>query len=119
MPLAPTPCLEPNCPDYATYMGRCPDHQRDGWANKAEPRKNRLPPDWNTRRAIVFKRDDGVCHVCHQPGADECDHINVGDDHSLENLAPIHQNVPPYCHRYKTSAEGHQARAGMATKPRF
>lgn len=119
MPIAPTPCLEPDCWEHATHMGRCRAHQRDGWANKAEPRKNRLPPDWSTRRALVLKRDGGICHICHQPGADQVDHIIAGDDHSLENLAPIHEKTPPHCHRYKTAQEGHAARSLMTTKPRW
>lgn len=119
MPAAPTPCLEPACLNSATRMGRCDDHQRNGWAERIEPRKNRLPPDWPTRRAIVLKRDHGICHICGAGGADQVDHVTQGDDHSLENLAPVHEKTPPHCHRFKTAAEGHHARAGMATRPRW
>ena len=73
---------------------------------------SRLPSDWygpNGRRAKVLERDQGICHICHQPGADAVDHKNPGDDHSFENLGAIHQDVWPYCHRTKSAKEGSQA----------
>lgn len=116
MPFAPTPCLDPDCWNEATYQGRCPDHQLRHWT---PARRERLPSDWATRCRIVMARDHGICHLCGQPGADSIDHVKAGDDHSLENLAPAHLNVEPNCHRYKSSAEGHAARRALATKPRF
>lgn len=77
------------------------------WAGST--RRARLPNDWPKRRAAVLKRDNGVCHVCRGPGADAVDHIIPGDDHSLENLAPIHDRVWPHCHRRKSAAEGSRA----------
>lgn len=80
-------------------------------------RNARLPDDWPERREAVFARDGEVCHVCGQHGADQIDHVIPGDDHSLENLAPIHgSRVPPRCHLYKSSAEG--GRAFQAQRPR-
>lgn len=63
-------------------------------------------------RLEVLKRDRGICHVCHEPGADELDHIipvvecerRGLDPNVLTNLAAIH-DVP--CHRRKSAAEGH------------
>lgn len=77
------------------------------WAGSS--RRDRLPADWPKIRNKVLKRDGRVCHICHAPGADGVDHIVAGDDHSLENLAAIHHNVAPYCHRAKSSAEGGRA----------
>lgn len=54
-------------------------------------------------------RDAGVCHVCGLDGADQVDHIVAGDNHDVSNLAPCHTDVVPFCHRYKSSAEGHAA----------
>ncbi len=51
-------------------------------------------------------RDAGICYICKDSGADQVDHIRRGNDHSLSNLAAVHGNVYPYCHRYKSSAEG-------------
>lgn len=74
-------------------------------------RKGRLPDDWDERRAAVFARDGRICHVCGQPGANQVDHVKVGDDHRLENLAPIHGwDTPQGCHAFKTSAEGNAAK---------
>jgi 5-methylcytosine-specific restriction enzyme A len=114
MPLAPTPCLENGCGGYATRMGRCPTHQLPAWNNST--RKQRLPSDWNTRRQIILRRDKNICHVCGDPGADGVDHIIAGDDHSLKNLAPIHDRTPPFCHKYKSSQEGNAAQRGNRTK---
>jgi 5-methylcytosine-specific restriction enzyme A len=77
-------------------------------------RRNRLPAGWETRIVPHVMRTHGhVCHVCHRPGADAVDHIRPGDDHRLENLAPIHQDVPPYCHRAKSAREGVDARTAL------
>jgi 5-methylcytosine-specific restriction enzyme A len=66
-------------------------------------RRQRLPPDWFKRRARVLRRDQGICHVCHRPGADSVDHVRPGDQHDEANLAAIHK-VP--CHAEKSAREG-------------
>lgn len=116
MPLAPTPCLEPSCPNHAVSYGRCSTHQRPAWYGST--RKARLPRDWQTRRIIVLKRDKGICYLCGEPNADTVDHVIAGDDHSLENLRAVHDKVAPHCHRYKSSNEGHEAKAANKPKPR-
>lgn len=110
---APTPCLETGCPNKATYQGRCDTHKKQ-WVGST--RKQRLPQDWNTRRAIVLKQGGGVCYICGNKGADAVDHIEAGDNHSLENLAPIHDRVEPYCHRYKTVEDAYKAKQGYKIK---
>lgn len=115
--LAPTPCLEPKCQDHATYQGRCEQHQRPKW--QGSTRRTRLPNDWRTRRLVVLKRDKGICYICGNEGADTVDHIKPGDDHSLTNLAAVHDRVPPHCHRAKSSKEGNEAQAGNRIRPRF
>ena len=106
--LAPTPCSQAPCRDHAVKDGRCLAHQRPAW--QGSTRRARLPKDWNTRRLVVLKRDQGICHLCGRPGSDTVDHVIAGDDHSLTNLRAVHQNVEPYCHRYKSSTEGHEAK---------
>lgn len=115
--LAPTPCLESNCRERATYQGRCQAHAKPSW--QGSTRASRLPKDWSTRRLVVLRRDQGICYVCKQKGADTIDHVIPGDDHSLNNLKAIHDKVEPYCHRYKSSKEGHEARQGNKTKRRL
>jgi len=109
MRYATTPCLEGGCFEIATHQGRCPQHKRDPFNGGS--RKKRLPPDWETRRKIILNRST-VCYLCGNEGADTVDHINqsLEDDHSLENLAPVHDKVEPHCHRYKTSKEGNDAK---------
>jgi hypothetical protein len=77
-------------------------------------RNARLPADWAARIVpYVMHAHRRTCHVCHGPGADAVDHIRPGDDHSLANLAPIHQDVAPYCHRRKSAREGVDARTAL------
>lgn len=109
---APTPCLYYGCPNLADPQrgkGYCyPLHAPKPFYGTN--RKERLPSDWATRRQIILKRHKTICHVCGETGADAVDHIIPGDDHSFENLRPIHQNVAnswgEYCHRTKTAKEG-------------
>lgn len=76
-------------------------------------RAARLPPDWESRiRPAVFAAYGDTCHVCHQSGADEVDHVEAGDDHRIEALRPIHGwRTPQGCHKRKSSAEGGRAKA--------
>jgi 5-methylcytosine-specific restriction endonuclease McrA len=104
--LAPTPCLQPSCNNYAQHQGRCLEHYTP-WAGSN--RKLELPKDWQTRRLIVLKRDNYICYICGGDKADRVDHIVPGNDHSLENLAAVHDSIPPHCHRYKSSREGQEA----------
>jgi 5-methylcytosine-specific restriction enzyme A len=76
-------------------------------------RARRLPPNWPVLRAMVLRRDNGVCHVCGKHGADQVDHITPGDNHSPDNLAAIH-SAP--CHRRKSSSEGGKASAQARAK---
>lgn len=64
--------------------------------------------EWRQLRRAILARDAGICHVCHQPGADEVDHID--SDHTNDrptNLAAIHAHP---CHARKSSREGHAAK---------
>lgn len=77
-------------------------------------RKSRLPAHW--AKVIVprvMRTHAGICHVCGEPGSDAVDHVAHGDDHSDANLRPIHQDVHPYCHRFKSSTEGNGAKRAL------
>lgn len=76
-----------------------------GWSgNSRSTRLQRLPPGWYRRiRPLVFDRYGDICHICRLPGADQVDHVVQGDDHSLENLRPIHRHP---CHERKSAQEG-------------
>lgn len=83
------------------------------WAGS--DRRARLPREWHAQRQRVLRNHGRICHVCGGPGADAVDHVTVGDNHNEANLRPIHEKVPPYCHREKSSREGGQA-AGRARR---
>lgn len=98
-----TPCLEDGCPEYAVQASRCKTHYIP-W--KGSTRKKRLPRGWQQTREAILTRDKGICYLCGERGADAVDHIEPGDDHSPSNLAAVHQDIPPYCHRSKSAWEG-------------
>jgi 5-methylcytosine-specific restriction protein A len=92
-----------------------------GWGSS--DRRTRLPASWHAQRQRILRRDQRICYVCGGPGADGVDHVRPGDEHDDANLAAIHHNAPPYCHRAKSSREGGQAdgrrrRAMLAAKKR-
>jgi 5-methylcytosine-specific restriction enzyme A len=86
------------------------------WANS--DRAERLPPNWRSEiRAEAFRVYGDICHLCGLPGADEVDHVNPGDDHSIENTKPVHgRGTTQNCHQRKSSSEG--GRAAQAKKPK-
>lgn len=70
-------------------------------------RVRRLPDNWASLRAQARKRAQGQCEAqTHHPlcpgTGNECDHIEPGDDHRLENL----QWLSTPCHKAKTQTEG-------------
>ncbi len=72
-----------------------------GWSSSSP-----LPANWGVLRRRVLRGSD-VCSICHQPGADEVDHIvarYAGGTDEISNLRPVHA-FP--CHARKSSAEGH------------
>ena len=104
MPRSPRPCSVHGCPE----LQPCPAHPRVPWAGST--RRARLPRGWDRTVLRILKRDRRICWLCGGPGADGVDHVIAGDDHRDTNLRAVHHNVYPYCHRKKSSAEGHQAR---------
>lgn len=81
-----------------------------GW--EGSTRRNRLPRDWAKRRLKVLARDGGRCQLREKPGepicgarGNEVDHIQRGDDHSLENLRVLCRMH----HAVKSAREGGQS----------
>lgn len=79
-------------------------------------RVHRLPSNWRELRRECFSLYGDICHVCHKPGADDVDHLHAGDNHSLANLRPIHNNP---CHRRKSAQEGVAARARLRAQAKM
>lgn len=82
-------------------------------------RKERLPDDWEQRRATVRDRAGGRCQAtmrdgtrCTEPGTD-CDHIVRGDNHALSNL----QWICRWHHNKKTAREARDARSFTRVPP--
>ena len=89
-----------------------------GWAGS--DRRQRLPDDWEKRRARVLRRDGHRCteQVTTNRGTERCpekatdvDHVRPGDDHSYGNL----RSLCAWHHQRKSSREG---AAAMAAKRR-
>lgn len=85
-------------------------------------RRDRLPPDWQKRRADVMRRAGRKCE--HEYRGERCswkatdvDHVVPGDDHELDNL----QALCSWHHARKSSREGNAAKAvkRQATAQKF
>lgn len=85
-----------------------------GW--EGSTRRERLPREWHAQRARVLRDHGRICHLCGVGGADTVDHVEAGDDHSDDNLRPVHDRVPPHCHRRKSSSEGGKAAGAARTQ---
>ncbi len=88
----------------------------ESWAGST--RSKRLPPNWSQLREKVISRASHRCESnmkdgsrCTDKGTD-VDHINPGDDHSLENL----QLLCTWHHGKKSSREGNTARVRLSEK---
>lgn len=104
-------CPVPGCPVLIPPGGECPQHPPPKWDHPPGHRRSSLSGSAQQKRALrIIRRDHGICHVCHQPGADEADHlIPIGEggiDHA-NNMAAIHARP---CHQNKTQAEAARAR---------
>ena len=77
-------------------------------------RTSKMPANWFRVRRQVLRQSD-VCWLCHQPGADEVDHVIPrfrGGTDAADNLRPVHQ----VCHSRKSSAEGHARKAELKAR---
>lgn len=111
----PHPCAQPGCPNIVTGRTRCATHTPPGWQHTT--RAAHTGSGWTQRaaRRRILDRDRHVCHVCHQPGADQVDHVIAlaeGGADTDDNLAAIHARP---CHAAKTAAESARARARNRT----
>jgi 5-methylcytosine-specific restriction endonuclease McrA len=98
------PCLEPRCPEYATYRGRCQRHakQRDKAINRAGAKIYSRKKWQLTRRKQLA--NEPLCRACGQI-ATAVDHIvpleQGGDPWSSDNL----QSLCLHHHSVKTRQE--------------
>ena len=92
------------------YQRAHPDKTAD-IAQRHRARKRKAAIE-NVRRAVVFARDGGRCHICHKkvnPKRWHLDHIiplSKGGAHSYQNVAVSH----PTCNQQKNDRRGFQLR---------
>lgn len=107
MTKASKPCNTHGC----HHLQPCPTHPTKAWAGSTRRTKTGSGSQQQKRAAHVLHRDNGICHICGQPGANQADHIiplaEGGIDH-VRNMAAIHDKP---CHQQKTQAEAQRARA--------
>jgi 5-methylcytosine-specific restriction protein A len=111
-------CNTGGCPNEAINVGRCADHQPTPYGHSKERRRRSGKSGWTIQREhqAILKRDNGICYVCHRPGATEVDHIVPdfeGGADVAANKAAIHATP---CHAEKSKAETVRARAMRPTE---
>lgn len=106
-----TVCSHPGCPVLVEH-GRCDEHADAPWAGSKRAERIGVSRAQEQRaRRRILRRDRGVCHVCHRPGADQVDHViplGEGGSDDDSNKAAIHARP---CHQRKTAAEAARGRS--------
>jgi 5-methylcytosine-specific restriction protein A len=101
-------CPYPTC----SNLQPCPTHGKPGWSRHPSPRRrNRKESGWalQKRAARVIARDEGICYICGEPGAEEADHVDRGGPDREDNMKAI---CGP-CHKAKTQREAARARQAV------
>lgn len=114
-----SPCRQVGCPG----LRPCPLHpDPKPWADsKARRQANGLTLSSHAeakRRARILRRYGALCHVCHEPFADEVDHViplAEGGADDEDNLRPIHRRP---CHEQKTKEERRRGQARARARGR-
>lgn len=99
-------CSSPECAEYQP----CPIHAPKPF--ESSRRRTYTVSGWEQQRRAkrILYRDEGVCHICHRPGATIVDHViplEEGGPDNDDNLAPIHREP---CHRIKSAEEAKRGR---------
>lgn len=108
------PCLHKDskgnkCWNSVFKNGYCEKHQPEPWYNP----NYKKPKNWESLKRFVIARDRGVCYICGEGGSDSVDHIvpkSEGGSDLTENLAAVHEKIPPHCHKEKTKQESLRGR---------
>lgn len=107
MPSAP--CLEPGCPAFAIYRGRCNDHASERNRETHGARAPDARAVYGSRRWAILRRRkmaaDPICEDCGSELATDVDHIialeDEGDAWTWDNL----RSLCARCHGRKTQRE--------------
>lgn len=107
--------------DSIAGTGYCEQHKPESFTTAGGQKTLPLPKGWGRLRENILRKHKGICYICGEAGADEVDHIiprHLGGSDLPHNLAPIHQKLPPHCHRQKTQEEAQEARKQLRSKRR-
>jgi 5-methylcytosine-specific restriction protein A len=105
-------CATAGCPtDTIAGESHCAAHTRPPWHGSTSRADGLTSSAWRKTTMRILARDRGICHVCGEPGASECDHIvprSEGGTNDDSNLAAIHKRP---CHQTKSNREAARGRA--------
>jgi hypothetical protein len=79
-------CLEPNCPEFAVYRGRCRGHARRNERDRKDPRARRVydSKKWRLTRRRKLSMSP-ICERCGEELATEVHHVGgVLDDDTFD-----------------------------------
>lgn len=101
-------CLEPGCPELASYRGRCAGHARD-----RERRTHKHKPVYNSKRWKLLRRrvlfEQPLC------ATEGCDEIATDVDHivAIEDGGDpwARDNLTGYCHPCHSRKTNREVRA--------
>lgn len=98
----------PHCPNPQP----CPTHPKKAWDGSTRRQRTRLSGSaQQARTRRIIDRDNGICHVCGEPGANQADHkvpLSEGGPDTDANMGAIHARP---CHAEKTQREAARARS--------
>ena len=109
---APTPCRKPGCGALCRDgTGYCTAHRNTRWEQHQRgrtPEQQGYGRDWKRLRAVVIRRDKGLCQQCLRGGrvvpGNECDHITPKSRGGTDDMSNLELLCRP-CHASKTARE--------------
>lgn len=103
---APTPCMEPLCPNLATHGGRCSSCRSEHeTTRRGSARERGYDSAWERRRWRHLEIEPW-CRVCGLPGKD-VDHVIP--HRGARWLFDLEGNLQTLCHRHHTRKTMHEA----------
>lgn len=100
-----SPCLQPGCPNFATYRGYCPDHARQvnsEAGNRKAGREVYNRKRWKRLRKAKLGANP-ICERCQATLATEVHHVE-GVEHDAWNIEGLESLCAP-CHSRETRRE--------------
>lgn len=118
----PTRCADPQCAEFATKKGRCPDHQPIPWAGRDDKarRYGISSGRWRTLKRMAGQRDNWCCYRCGIEQPEAADDPDGEHALQLDHITPIFEGgavedmdnlglICAECHEAKSKAEATRA----------